>query len=102
MTTKYRPRLDEIADHMKQLQECGIGTFVNLTSKERAFYKPLPTEDIKETICKVIDERWDEYRANFKVDDTKYLTKTQFNRLLAASPYTSTELADFELSARNE
>lgn len=75
---------------------------MNITQKERAFFKPLPEDDIKEAVCSVVGARWEEYASNFKAIDTKYITLTQFNRLLAASPYSSEEKARYEIHAREE
>ena len=46
MTTKVRPRLDEIAEHMKKLADRNIGTFIIVNQKERAYFKPKTTESI--------------------------------------------------------
>ena len=45
MTTKVRPKLDEIADYMKKLDDRHIGTFMNINQKERAYFKLIPEDD---------------------------------------------------------
>lgn len=47
MTVKVRPKLDEIATCMKKLSEENVGKFKQLNSKERAYYKPLPEEELE-------------------------------------------------------
>ena len=100
MTTRARPKLDEIADHMKKLDELDIGKFEKVTQKERAYFKPLPDDENMENVCNIIGERWEEYVSNFKTMDTKYITVTQFNRLLAASPYSAEDMAIYGISNR--
>lgn len=100
MTTKIRPKLDDIAENMKKLADKSIGTFKNVTQKERAFYKLLPVDENKECICNIIGSRWEEYVDNFKTIDDKYITTTQFNRLLAASPYDDDEMATYGIVLR--
>ena len=100
MTTKIRPKLDEIAEHMKKLDDRNIGTFITLTHKERAYFKPLPEDANKEAICSVIGERWEEYCSNFKTIDIKYITVTQFNRLFASSPHSAEEMAQYDIHTR--
>ena len=101
MTTKVRPKLDEIADYMKKLDDRHIGTFVNINQKERAYFKLLPEDDHKESICSIANWiKMGEYISNFKKIDTKYITLTQFNRLLASSPYSTEEMAQYEIYPR--
>lgn len=88
MTIKARPKLEEIADCMKLLSEKEIGEFKQLTQKERAYYKPLPEEDNKESINLIIGSgKWEDYLRNFKTVDMQYITSTQHNRLLLQSPH---------------
>lgn len=88
MTIKARPKLEEIADCMKLLSEKEIGEFKQLTQKERAYYKPLPEEDNKESINLIIGSgKWEDYVRNFKTVDMQYITSTQHNRLLLQSPH---------------
>ena len=85
---------------MKKLDDRHIGTFVNINQKERAYFKLLPEDDHKESICSIIGSRWEEYISNLEKIDTKYITLTQFNRLLASSPYSTEEMAQYEIYPR--
>ena len=100
MTTKARPKLDEVAELMKKLANDGIGTFKNISQKERVFFKLLPEEENKDSVCGTIGDRWADYVSNFKTIDTKYITLTQFNRLLGASPYSADQMAEYSIHPR--
>lgn len=94
--------MEEIVECMKKLSEDNIGNFEQISPKERAYYKPLPEEDIKEDLTPLIGNgKWDEYVRNFKTCDTQYVTSTQHNRILRASPYTDEEKEAYGIEERN-
>lgn len=102
MTTKSRPKLEDIAEKMKSLADGGIGMFKNISQRERVYYKPLPKEENRQAICAVIgEEKWNEYVSNFSVLDTKYITLSQHNRLLDNSPFTLQEYATYGIHHRD-
>ena len=102
MTIKKRPKLDEIAECMKKLSEDNVGKFEQLNQKERAFFKPLPVEDNKEAVIALVGNgKWDEYVLNFSTCDTQYITTTQHNRILRASPHTMEEMEAYGICERN-
>ena len=102
MTIRKRPKVEEIVECMKNLSEDNVGKFEKISQKERAYYKPLPEEEIKEVLSPLIGSgKWDEYVLNFKTFDTQYVTSTQHNRLLRASPYTEDEKEAYGIQERN-
>lgn len=83
MTTRIKPATAEVVEEMKKLAEDGIGKFVQLTEKEKAFYKPLPTD----TNRQIIEPHalFEDYKKNFSTVDRKYITEGQHSRLLKKS-----------------
>ena len=81
LTGRRKPSADTIIAEMKTLMERGLGDFV-LGGNTKAYYKPLPTDNNKQLIEATTGAALDEYKAMFIKTDIKYLTDSQFNRLL--------------------
>ena len=83
MTTKKRPRAEDIIKQMKSLEGKEIGNVNNITRTQTVFYKPLPLDENKEKITEIIgNDYWDMYAKNFKEVDTVNITVSQHNSCL--------------------
>lgn len=82
MTSQARPKAEEVQEEMKKLEEKGLGEFVSFSRKESAFYKVIPDDESQETVTSIVGDKWDKYKRQFLLVDTKYVTATQHDRLL--------------------
>jgi len=57
MTSRTRPKAEEVQEEMKKLEEVGLGEFHRFSSKESAFYKVIPEEDSRELTASVIGDK---------------------------------------------
>ena len=91
MTTKQRPSAQEILEEIKKLEEEGLGAVKSVTKTQVVYYKPLPIDENKEAVLLLIGkEKWDTYVAQFKEQDTTYMTASQYNRFLLQSDHQDT------------
>ena len=75
----------EVVEGMKSLSEDGIGHYIELTEKEKVYYKPLPVEDNEAKIGKYVD--YVQYKERFSMaTDAKFFSTAQHRRLLTKSP----------------
>ena len=87
MTTKKRPKAEEVQRDIKKLQEMGLGEFREVTSNQSVFFKPLPTDELKDKVEAAIGmSEWDNYVEKFTATDEKYTTMSQYNQFLSSSP----------------
>ena len=82
MTTQARPKPEEVQEELKKLEDKGLGEFVSFSRKESAFYKVIPDDENQGTVMLIVGDKWDKYRQQFLLVDTKYVTATQHDRLL--------------------
>ena len=68
-----------------------MGAVKSVTKTEVVYYKPLSIDENKEALLLLIGkEQWDAYVAQFKEQDTTYMTASQYNRFLLQSDHQDT------------
>jgi len=82
MTSRTRPKAEEVQEEMKKLEEVGLGEFHCFSSKESAFYKVIPEKDSQELTASVTGDKWETYKQKFLAVDNRYITATQHDRIL--------------------
>lgn len=82
MTTQARPKAEEVQEEMKKLEEKGLGEFVSFSRKESDFYKVIPDDENQGTVMLIVGDKRNKYKQQFLLVDTKYVTATQYDRLL--------------------
>ena len=83
MTCRHRPQADKIIEEMKSLEKKKIGTLKIITRTQTVYYKPLPSDENKDSVIEIVgEENWESYVQRFKDIDTMYITASQHNRLL--------------------
>lgn len=55
---------------------------MSFSRKESAFYKLIPDDKNQGTVMLIVGDKWDKYKQQFLLVDTKYVTATQHDRLL--------------------
>ena len=55
---------------------------MTFSRKESAFYKVIPDDENQGTVMLIVGDKWDKYKQQFLLVDTKYVTATQHDRLL--------------------
>ena len=84
ITSRKKPAAADVIEEMKKLETNKMGHFLE-ESRDKVFYKVLPTDGNKELIEDHVD--FTEYKECFETEmDSKYLTQAQTSRLLAKSP----------------
>lgn len=90
MRTKAQEKLTDI---MAKLERNGLGAYVQLSSNESVFFKPLPNDDNKEKIEPLLTRnKWTDYCNMFTSKEaTRLISEAQFNRLIKKSPFLNNE-----------
>ena len=55
---------------------------MSFSRKESAFYKVIPDDENQGTVMLIVGDKWDKYKQQFLLVDTKYVTATQHDHLL--------------------
>jgi hypothetical protein len=86
MRSKAQQKFQDI---VKSMEKDGIGCYLDISSNESAYYKPLPVEENKVKVESLLGKAtWDEYGVAFRKKEVqKLMSSSQHDRLLSNSPH---------------
>ena len=87
-TIRFSMRSKAQQNFQRLVKENGIGCYLELSTTESVYYKPLPVEENKVMVEPLLGKAlWSEYCEHFKKKESeKLISRTQHTRLLSKSP----------------